>query len=60
LEGYCEESKELLGSIKFWEVSEQLHSWQLLEKGSAQWNWLVNALVGFATKGTCFLPSDAF
>jgi hypothetical protein len=33
--GSCEHGNELSGSIKVWEVLEELHSWRLLEKGSA-------------------------
>jgi hypothetical protein len=35
VEGSCEQGNELWGSIKFWEVLEWLHNWQLLMKGSA-------------------------
>jgi hypothetical protein len=35
VEGSCERSNETSGSIKFWEILEQLHSWQFLKKGSA-------------------------
>jgi hypothetical protein len=31
----CEHSDETSGSLKCWEVPEQLHNWQLLRKGSA-------------------------
>jgi hypothetical protein len=31
----CEHGNESLGSIKCWEVFEQLHNWLLLKKGSA-------------------------
>jgi hypothetical protein len=34
-EGSCEHGNELSGSIKWWEVLEWLHNWQLLKKGSA-------------------------
>jgi hypothetical protein len=37
VEGFCEHGNEPPGSIKCWEVLEQLHSWQLLKKGSAPW-----------------------
>jgi hypothetical protein len=37
VEGLCERGDEPPGSIKCWEVLEQLHSWQLLKKGSAPW-----------------------
>jgi hypothetical protein len=29
---------ELSGSIKCWDVLEELHNWQLLKKGSAAWS----------------------
>jgi hypothetical protein len=29
---------ELSGSIKYWEVLEQLYNWLLLEKGSVAWS----------------------
>jgi hypothetical protein len=35
VEGSCEHGNELSGSIKCWEVLEQLHNWKLLKKGSA-------------------------
>jgi hypothetical protein len=35
VEGSCEHGNEPPGSIKCWEVLEQLHNWQLLKKGSA-------------------------
>jgi hypothetical protein len=35
MEGSCEHDDEPSGSIKCWEVLEELHNWQLLEKGSA-------------------------
>jgi hypothetical protein len=36
----CEHSTEPSGSMKCWEVLEQLHKWQLLKKGIAQLSWL--------------------
>jgi hypothetical protein len=36
MEGSCEHGNEPLGSIKYGEVLEWLHNWQLLKKGSAQ------------------------
>jgi hypothetical protein len=35
VEGSCEHGNEPSGSIKYWEVLEWLHSWRLLNKGSA-------------------------
>jgi hypothetical protein len=35
VEGSCEHGDEPSGSIKFWEVFEWLHNWQLIKKGSA-------------------------
>jgi hypothetical protein len=35
LRGSCEHGNEPSGSIKCWEVLEQLHNWQLFKKGSA-------------------------
>jgi hypothetical protein len=35
LKDSCEHGDKLSGSIKCWEVLEWLHSWQLLEEGSA-------------------------
>jgi hypothetical protein len=32
--GASEHGNELLGSIKCWEVSEQVHEWRLFKKGS--------------------------
>jgi hypothetical protein len=34
-EGSCEHGEEPSGVLKFWEVLQQLHNWQLLKKGSA-------------------------
>jgi hypothetical protein len=33
--GFCEQDIEPSGSIKCWEVLEELHNWRLLKKGSA-------------------------
>jgi hypothetical protein len=35
VEGSCEHGDELSCSIKYWEVLEWLHNWQLLKEGSA-------------------------
>jgi hypothetical protein len=35
VEGSFERGNEFLGSIKFCDISEQLHSWRLLKEGSA-------------------------
>jgi hypothetical protein len=35
VEGSCERGDEPRGSIKCWEVLEQLHNWRLLKKSSA-------------------------
>jgi hypothetical protein len=35
VEGYCEHGGEPSGSIKYWEVLEWLHNWQLLKKSTA-------------------------
>jgi hypothetical protein len=35
VEGSCDHGNEHSGSIKCWEVLEQLHNWRLLKKGSA-------------------------
>jgi hypothetical protein len=35
VEGSCEHGNEPSGFIKYWEVLEWLHNWQLLKKGSA-------------------------
>jgi hypothetical protein len=35
VEGSCERGDEPSGSIKFWEVLEWPHNWQLFKKGSA-------------------------
>jgi hypothetical protein len=37
VEGSCEHGNEPSGSIKCWEVSEWLHNWRLLKKGSFPW-----------------------
>jgi hypothetical protein len=34
MEGSCEHGNEPASSIKYWEVPEELHNWQLLKKGS--------------------------
>jgi hypothetical protein len=36
VEGSCEHGIELSGSIKCWEVPEELHNWLLVMKGSRQ------------------------
>jgi hypothetical protein len=41
VDGSCEHSNEPSGSIKCWEILEQLHNWQLLKEGSAP---LVNVI----------------
>jgi hypothetical protein len=35
VEGYCGHGDERSGFIKYWEVLEWLHNWQILKKGSA-------------------------
>jgi hypothetical protein len=35
VEGSCEHSNELSGSIQCWEFLKWLHNWQLLKKGSS-------------------------
>jgi hypothetical protein len=35
VEDSCEQDSALSGSIKYWEVREQLHNWRFLKKGSA-------------------------
>jgi hypothetical protein len=35
VEGSCEHGDEPSGSLKCWEILEQLHNWRLLKKGSA-------------------------
>jgi hypothetical protein len=43
VEGSCEHGNETSVSIKFWEVLEQLHNWQLLKRAQVQGvsNWYV-------------------
>jgi hypothetical protein len=41
VEGSGEHGNEPSGSIKCWEVLEQLHNWRLLKKGSAPLSQLV-------------------
>jgi hypothetical protein len=51
VEGLCERGDEPPGSIKCWEVLEQLHNWQLLKKGSAPWvSVMSDALIIFPLK----------
>jgi hypothetical protein len=38
VEGSCEYGNEPTGSIKFWDIPEQLSDWRLFKKGSAPWN----------------------
>jgi hypothetical protein len=33
--------KEPLGSIRCWEISEELSDWRLLHKDSALWSWIL-------------------
>jgi hypothetical protein len=40
-DGTCEHSDEPLGSIKFWDILEQLRNLRLLKKCSSPWNYLV-------------------
>jgi hypothetical protein len=35
MEGSCEHGNKSSGSIKCWEILEQLHNWRLLKKGLA-------------------------
>jgi hypothetical protein len=42
VEGSCEHGNERSGSVKYWEVLEQLSDWRLLKKDSTSWNWLDN------------------
>jgi hypothetical protein len=35
VEGSCEQGDKPSGSIKSWEILEQLQNWRLLKKGSA-------------------------
>jgi hypothetical protein len=35
VEGSCEHGIEPSGSVKFWEVLEELHNWRLPKKDSA-------------------------
>jgi hypothetical protein len=41
VEGSYDYDNKLLGSVKCWEILEQLHNWRLLEKGSAPGSKLV-------------------
>jgi hypothetical protein len=34
MEGFCEHAHKPSGSIKCWEILEQLHNWVRLKKGS--------------------------
>jgi hypothetical protein len=45
VEGSCQHGNELSGSVKCWEVLEQLSDWWLLKKGSAPWSELVVVVV---------------
>jgi hypothetical protein len=38
MEGSRENGSELSGSMKSWEILEQLHNWCVLMKGSASWS----------------------
>jgi predicted deacylase len=38
VKGSCEHGDELPGSIKFWEIIEELSDWRFLKKGSATWS----------------------
>jgi hypothetical protein len=38
MEGSCEHANEILGSIKCWEILEQLSDWRLLKKDSTPWS----------------------
>jgi hypothetical protein len=45
VQGFCEHCNELSGSIKRWEVLQQLSNWRLLKKDSATWSQLETVLV---------------
>jgi hypothetical protein len=40
--GACKNGNEFLGSIKGWEILDQLSDYQLLNKASALLHWLVS------------------
>jgi hypothetical protein len=40
MEGSGEDGNEPSGSIKCWEILEELHSWRLLKKGLSQWSYV--------------------
>jgi hypothetical protein len=42
--GCCENGNELSGSVKCWEILEQLRVWQLLKKDTALRCYVVNGL----------------
>jgi hypothetical protein len=37
MEGSCEHGNKPSGSVKFWEILEQLSDWRLLKRDSAPW-----------------------
>jgi hypothetical protein len=42
VDGSCDHNNEPSGSVKCLEVPEQLHNWQLFNKGPAPWISLYN------------------
>jgi hypothetical protein len=41
VEGFGEHGNETSGSIKCWEILEELSDWRLLKKDSAPWSQLI-------------------
>jgi hypothetical protein len=40
VEGSCEHGNDSSGSIKCWEILEEMRNWWLLKKGSVPWSQL--------------------
>jgi hypothetical protein len=59
VEGSCEHGNEPSGSIKCWEVLEQLHNWRVLKKGSALWSLLVSPLLSVASRRSMEHPQNS-
>jgi hypothetical protein len=55
VEGSFEHGNEPLGSIKCWEILEQLSNWWLFKKDSAPWS-LFNSRVRVTSHANIILP----
>jgi hypothetical protein len=61
VEGSCEHGDESSGSLKWWEVPERLHNWQLLRRGSAPWvsKQYITAQLNVLVQCFCFVQLNS-